>query len=101
MTKEQIIAEMAAEKKVERLAGIITRETGAKIDDLCQAVYEILLKQPAELIERLYASQELDFWTIRVIRNTRYRPNSEYYRTFERYASLATDIDTYAAQATC
>lgn len=86
-TKQEIIAEWAAHKKVEQiLMNIIKRHTLSDYEeDLAQDIYLTLLKEPDEKIISLYEKNQSNYYISRLLSNNVNSRTSRYYYLYRRF----------------
>lgn len=86
-TKQEIIAEWAAQRKVEQiLMNIIKRHTLSDYEeDLAQDIYLTLLKEPDEKIISLYEKNQSNYYISRLLSNNVNSRTSRYYYLYRRF----------------
>ena len=86
-TKQEIIAEWAAHKKVEQiLMNIIKRHQLSDYEeDLAQDIYLTLLKEPDEKIISLYEKNQSNYYISRLLSNNVNSRTSRYYYLYRRF----------------
>lgn len=87
MTKNQIISEWAAQRKVEQiLMNIIKRHQLSDYEeDLAQDIYLTLLKEPDEKIINLYEKNQSNYYISRLLSNNVNSKTSRYYYLYRRF----------------
>lgn len=86
-TKQEIIAEWAAQRKVEQiLMNIIKRHQLSDYEeDLAQDIYLTLLKDPDEKIISLYEKNQSNYYISRLLSNNVNSRTSRYYYLYRRF----------------
>lgn len=86
-TKQEIIAEWAAQRKVEQiLMNIIKRHQLSDYEeDLAQDIYLTLLKEPDEKIISLYEKNQSNYYISRLLSNNVNSRTSRYYYLYRRF----------------
>lgn len=93
MDKNQIIEELAKQRKVEGLVENIAHEAlTADLKDLCQMVYLVLLQYNEERLVDLWEHNQITFFLVRIILNQFKTSNSPYHNTFRKYQLKSQDI---------
>lgn len=93
MARQEIVADLARRKAVERIArNLISKASADTLAELSQTVYTLLLTYPADRIEGMHARGELAFWIVRVLRN-QYN-DGPFARTFRTYGRRAESLFT-------
>lgn len=95
MTRQEIVAELARNKVVEKMVCRIckTRIT-FDLDDLCQMVYLVLLEYDEDKIVELHDHNELQFFINRIIRNNVLSKNSRFYYIIRQFGLITDELDT-------
>lgn len=88
-----IIEKIANEKVVENLLKKYTDfSNNPYIDDLAQDIYICLLETDNETIEKLYSSNELEYYIKRIIKNNLYSKTSPFFYKYERFRKITDEI---------
>ena len=88
-----IIEKIANEKVVENLLKKHTDfSNNPYIDDLAQDIYICLLETDNETIEKLYSSNELEYYIKRIIKNNLYSKTSPFFYKYERFRKITDEI---------
>lgn len=86
MTKDEIIATLANERRVERMVENIARQPlSANLKDLSQMVYVILLEYDADKLIDLWENNQINYFISRIIMNQYHSVKSPYYALFRRF----------------
>lgn len=95
MTKNDLIKKLAKEKVVEQICSNIAKSADCDdtLKDLSQEIYLDLLMKDDEKIVKLYESNQLRFFIVKMAKNNLFSKNSPYYQTFKKNANLTVDID--------
>lgn len=92
MTKQQIVEQLAKERKVERMAHAICRSDRPEIDDLVQICYLALLEKPDELIERAHVEGWLPFFVLNMVKKQAKSDRSTWYAQFRRFQARSVEL---------
>lgn len=88
-----IIEKIANEKVVENLLQKHTDfSNDPYIDDLAQDIYICLLETDSETIEKLYNSNELEYYIKKIIKNNLYSKTSPFFYKYERFRKITDEI---------
>ena len=88
-----IIEKIANEKVVENLLKKHTDfSNNPYIDDLAQDIYICLLDTDCETIEKLYSSNELEYYVKKIIKNNLYSKTSPFFYKYERFRKITDEI---------
>ena len=82
MSSEEIIGQLAKDKKIEELIKNISKTSDISqkhLDDLAQDTYVTLLEKPPELIVDLYDKEQLIYYIARILVNNIHSNLSPYY----------------------
>lgn len=93
MTKNEIIGRLAKERLVEQIVSNIAKTNSDILNDLSQNIYLDLLEKDEQKIVKLYESNQIRFFVVRMILNNLFSKNSPFYQTFKKNANLTVDID--------
>lgn len=91
--KQQIIRELAQQKKIEELVDNITKTSSFELDDLVQDIYVNLLEYDAEKLIKLYESKQLIFFIVRMIYNNYFSKTSRYYYKYKKFINNCEKIE--------
>lgn len=95
MTANDIVAEWAAQGKVEEiLTNILGRKPADYEEDLVQDIYLNLLNTPEERVISLYESGQANYYITRVLLNNVNSVTSRYYYLYRRFRLLGKELDT-------
>lgn len=90
MTKAEIIGEMARRREVEQaVRNIACSPLTPSLRDLCQMVYEVLLRLPEEKVLQLHESGQLRWYTVGIVRRQYRSTKSEFHETFAGWQAKA------------
>lgn len=92
MTKNEIIALLAGDRRVERLIANICKRSGPDIDDLAQIIYEALLRYDAAKIIYLFENEQIDYFIVRIIENQYFSKTSPFFAQIRRFRARADDF---------
>lgn len=93
MTKNEVISVIAKEKMVETAIANIAKTNSDVLNDLSQEIYLDLLEKDEQKIVKLYETNQIRFFVVRMILNNLFSKNSPFYQTFKKNANLTVDID--------
>lgn len=93
MDKFSIIAEYAARRQVEGIVKNCFRvdQLSASLEDLCQMVYEVMLRMPEEKITGAYSRGELKNIAARIVVNQRNEPRSQWHKLVTEFSRRSVD----------
>jgi len=96
MTRQEIVAQLARERRVETMVENIARQPlTADLKDLAQMVYVILLEYDEEKLLDLWTNGQMNFFIARIVINQYRSTSSPFYKLYRKYASKAEEIETY------
>ena len=84
MDKYKIIDEISKQKVVEEIVYNIGDKGDEDLKDLIQDIYINLLEKEDNLIETLYATNQLKYFIIRMVVNNIHSKNSPYYTKYKK-----------------
>ena len=84
MDKYNIIDEISKNKIVEEIVYNIGSKGDEDLKDLIQDIYINLLEKEDNLIETLYATNQLKYFIIRMVVNNIHSKNSPYYTKYKK-----------------
>ena len=84
MDKYKIIDEISKQKVVEEIVYNIGDKGDEDLKDLIQDIYINLLEKEDNLIENLYATNQLKYFIIRMVVNNIHSKNSPYYTKYKK-----------------
>lgn len=93
MTKNEVISIIAKEKMVETAIANIAKTNSDVLNDLSQEIYLDLLEKDEQKIVKLYETNQIRFFIVRMILNNLFSKNSPFYQTFRKNANLTVNID--------
>lgn len=93
MTKREIIGRMAEERMVETAINNIAKTNSDVLNDLSQEIYLDLLQKDEQKIVKLYESNQIRFFVVRMILNNLFSKNSPFYQTFKKNTNATVNID--------
>lgn len=96
MTKYDIIAELAAQRRVEEIVRVVCKVARSDLDDLSQMIYEAMLLYNDEKILSLYTKGQINYFIVAVVRNQFYSDTSQYHYAFRKYQLRAVNVDAVA-----
>ena len=94
MTKEQIIEQIARERRVEQIVANICKCDTPETNDLAQMVYLFLLEKPSETICGFWERGELNFLIVRMVKNNWETDHSAFRDLYTKYTRKATGLET-------
>ena len=94
MTKNEVVEIIAKEKMVETAIANIAKTNSDVLNDLSQEIYLDLLEKDEQKIVKLYETNQIRFFVVRMILNNLFSKNSPFYQTFKKNANLMVDIDS-------
>ena len=88
MTKNDIIEQLAKEKKIEEIVRNIVGKNNKRpeIDDLVQMVYLILLEYDEDKIVNMYNKKQLIFFITRIVLNQFNSSNSRFHYIYRKWS---------------
>lgn len=94
MTKNEIIAQVGSERRVEQIVARISGRDALTPDlqDLAQMVYMTLLEYDEDKIVDLWESAALNFLIVRLVANNLRSKTSRYYYTIKIFQARTTDL---------
>ena len=95
MTKNEVVSIIAKEKVVEQIVSNIAKSADDLLNDLVQEIYLDLLQKDEDKIVKLYESNQIRFFVVRMVTNNLFSKNSPFYQTFKKNANLTVDIDNF------
>lgn len=95
MGKQDIIEELANQKKVEELIQNITKRTFFELEDLAQDIYIHLIDYDDNKIIQLYNNKQLIYFIVRIIYNNYFSKTSRYYYIYKKYLNNCTPIEDF------
>ena len=93
MTKNEVVNIIAKERMVETAIANIAKTNSDVLKDLSQEIYLDLLSKDEDKIVKLYESNQIRFFVVRMVTNNLFSKNSPFYQTFKKNANLTVDID--------
>lgn len=93
MTKNEIIEKLAKERLVETAVANIAKTNSDILNDLSQEIYLDLLQKDEQKIVKLYESNQIRFFVVRMILNNLFSKNSPFYQTFRKNTNTTVNID--------
>ena len=93
MTKNEIISIIAKERMVETAIANIAKTNSDVLKDLSQEIYLDLLEKDEQKIVKLYESNQIRFFVVRMILNNLFSKNSPFYQTFKKNTNATVNID--------
>ena len=93
MTKNEVVNIIAKEKMVETAITNIAKTNSDVLNDLSQEIYLDLLEKDEQKIVKLYETNQIRFFVVRMILNNLFSKNSPFYQTFKKNANLTVNID--------
>ena len=93
MTKNEVIGKLAKERLVEQIVSNIAKTNSDVLNDLSQEIYLDLLEKDEQKIVKLYETNQIRFFVVRMILNNLFSKNSPFYQTFKKNANLTVNID--------
>lgn len=96
MTRTEIVAELARDRRVETMVENIARQPlTPELRDLSQMVYLILLEYDEDKLVDLWTNGQINFFIARIVINQYRSTSSPFYKLYRKYALKAEDIDTF------
>ena len=71
----------------------IAKTNSDVLNDLSQEIYLDLLEKDEQKIVKLYETNQIRFFVVRMILNNLFSKNSPFYQTFKKNANLTVNID--------
>lgn len=93
MTKNEIIGRLAKERLVETAIANIAKTNSDVLNDLSQNIYLDLLQKDEQKIVKLYESNQIRFFVVRMILNNLFSKNSPFYQVFRKNTNTTVNID--------
>lgn len=93
MTKNEIIGRLAKERLVETAIANIAKTNSDVLNDLSQNIYLDLLQKDEQKIVKLYESNQIRFFVVRMILNNLFSKNSPFYQIFKKNTNTTVNID--------
>lgn len=94
MTKFEIVAQIAKERRVEEIVANITHSSlNPSLKDLCQIVYLTLLEYDEDKIIDLWENEQMNFFLAKVISRQYRSPRSKYYYQYRRFSAKSEPLD--------
>lgn len=92
MTTAEIVDALAKERRVEQLAQRVTHASSERLKDLCQIVYEALIKTREDRLTDLWENEEINFYIIRIIRNQWQSGRSDFHKEMREFSRRANEL---------
>lgn len=94
MRREEIVGIIGREMRIEKMVRNISRKPlDADLEDLCQMVYETLMKYKDGIIEDLWENGEINFFLARIIKTQITSPRSGYHYLLHNKNKKKIDAD--------
>ena len=84
MTKQEIVARLAVERRVEGIVARVCKVSRVELDDLSQMIYEAMLMYDEEKIVHLYERGQLNYFIVRIAQNQFYSKTSQFHALFRK-----------------
>lgn len=91
ISKNEIVSELAKRKFIENI--IHKYSLSSFRDDLAQDLYIDLLSKDEQLIQKLYESNQIEYYIRKMIRLNLNSSTSRFYRNYIKYEKITDDID--------
>lgn len=95
MTKSEVVNIIAKERMVETAIANIAKTNSDVLNDLSQEIYLDLLQKDEQKIVKLYESNQIRFFVVRMILNNLFSKNSPFYQTFKKNTNATVNIDDF------
>ena len=95
MTKNEVVNIIAKERLVEEIVSNIAKSSDDLLNDLVQEIYLDLLQKDEDKIIKLYESNQMRYFVVRMVTNNLFSKNSPYYQVFKKNANATVDIDNF------
>ena len=92
MTTAEIVDILAKERRVEQLAQRLTHATAERLKDLCQIVYEALIRTREDRLVDLWEHNEINYYIIRIIRNQWQSATSDYHKEMREFGRRMNEL---------
>lgn len=80
---------------VETAIANIAKTNSDVLNDLSQEIYLDLLQKDEQKIVKLYESNQIRFFVVRMILNNLFSKNSPFYQTFKKNTNATVNIDDF------
>lgn len=84
MSTNDIVEQLARERRVEQMICHICKADGPNLDDLAQMIYEALLLYDEKKITALWEAGQMNFFLVRIIKNQYFSSTSPYHTTYRK-----------------
>ena len=95
MTKNEVVNIIAKERLVEEIVSNIAKSSDDLLNDLVQEIYLDLLQKDEDKIIKLYESNQMRYFVVRMVTNNLFSKNSPYYQVYKKNAKATVDIDNF------
>ena len=95
MTKNEVVNIIAKERLVEEIVSNIAKSSDDLLNDLVQEIYLDLLQKDEDKIIKLYESNQMRYFVVRMVTNNLFSKNSPYYQVFRKNTNTTVDIDNF------
>ena len=95
MTKNEVVEKLAKERLVEQICSNISKSSDDLLNDLVQEIYLDLLEKDEDKIVKLYESNQIRFFVVRMVTNNLFSKNSPFYQTFKKNTNATVNIDNF------
>lgn len=68
--------------------------------DLIQDIFLVIIDKPPDLITRLYETNELRYYIVRIVKNMINSTSSQYWYTYKRFPKITSNIETIPTKLT-
>lgn len=94
MTKHEIVARIAEERRVEDIVSKVCKVSRVELDDLAQMIYEAMLLYDESKIVSLYEHGQLNYFIVRIVQNQFYSKTSQFYALFRKLSQRSIDVSS-------
>lgn len=94
MTKGEIIARVASERRVEDIVARVCKVSRIELDDLAQMIYEAMLLYDEAKIVHLYERGQLNYFIVRIVQNQFYSKTSQFYALYRKMSRYSVDASS-------
>ena len=90
-----MISVIAKERLVEQIVSNIAKSSDDLLNDLVQEIYLDLLTKDEDKIIKLYESNQIRYFVVRMVTNNLFSKNSPYYQVFKKNTNATVNIDNF------
>ena len=93
MNKNQIIEKLAKERFIEDTIKNVCKCNALEMKDLAQDLYLDLLQKPEEKIQKLFNSEQLDYFITKMVQNNFFSTTSPYYTKYRKFKERSEELN--------